>query len=386
MLKICFTTEDFYPNFIGGQGIFGYHLVLGLAKSGSKITVIAENKPGRAKFWQKTRNVWLLLVPFCFGQQIILAFLEYLYFILRCSNQYFDILHANQLSGLFFVLFKPKNIHKVVISVHNTNYDLFQKTQSPLKRLLYQPLIFLERMMYKRADALLFHANSEKRAVCRYYSIKEKPFGVVYLGASLTKVNEKARLAAKKQVRSILKIKENQKIVLTIARLVKRKKIETLVKALNILKLSGEKVTGIIIGQGPARGNLVKLVRKLHLNVSFVGFVPDIKTKPYFLAADLFVLPSVAEGGVSLSALEAASFGLPLILSPEAAGMPILRKGINGYIVDPNNPTELAEKIKLILPNAYLMGKESQKLAKQFSWERCTRETLRFYQSLLEKD
>ncbi len=129
MIKVCFATEDFYPDFIGGQGIYGYHLVKELVKVGCDVTVLAENKNGRAKFWQH-ENIKLILVPFCFGNQLILALTQYFLFILKSSHIYFDIVHANQLSGLFFILLRPKNVGKIVVSVHNTNYDMAQKTQS----------------------------------------------------------------------------------------------------------------------------------------------------------------------------------------------------------------------------------------------------------------
>lgn len=374
-LKICFVTEDFYPSFIGGQGIYGYHLVSELVKSGLEVTVLAENRQGRTEFW-KGKNIRLLLTPFCFGNQLALALLEYLLFKFRCSNLYFDILHANQLSGLFFVLLRPKNVGKVIVSVHNTNYDMAQKTEWIWKRFLYQPLIFLEKILYKKADGLLFNSPNEQSDLINYYHIRDKPTKAVYLGVEIPKLTLSERQQARIQIRKDLGVSKDSKIVLYLGRLVRRKKVDTIIKAVEGL----DKVAVLIIGQGPERDALQK---SASVNVKFLGFVED--TRPYFLAADLFVTISEAEGGFLLSALEAASFALPLIVSPSVAGFPIVKQGINGYIVNPDNAKLLIRRIREVLKKSEQMGRESRKIACRFSWEKCAVETTNFFNWIPEK-
>lgn len=182
-MNICFVTEDFYPNFIGGQGIYGLELVSRLAKLRNKIWVLAEKRRGRTAYWQRIKRVSLIQVNYCFGNQLILAFLQYLSFRIKFGKIHFDILHANQISGLFFVLFKPKNVKKIIVSVHNTNYDMYKVEESLFKRILYLPLIYLERIVYKRAEALLFNSPVEEKNLIHYFRIKKKPTRSVYLGA-----------------------------------------------------------------------------------------------------------------------------------------------------------------------------------------------------------
>lgn len=358
-LKICFVTEDFYPEFIGGQGVYGYHLVAGLNKLGCEVTVLAEDKVGRREFWKNT-GIKALLVPFCFGNQLILAFWEYLIFRFRCSNLYFDIVHANQLSGLFFALLRPSNVGKIIVSAYNTNYDMAQITTSPIKRLLYQPLIYLERIIYQRADGILFNSPDEERALVKYYQIKVKTKSIFPGVDMMEKLGQERKT-------------NRQKTVLYVGRLVKRKKVDTLIKAINLIK----SVKLLIVGQGIERENLEKIAGP---NVKFLGFIDD--TRPYFLRADLFVTVSLAEGGFLLSALEAASFGLPLILSPEAAGFPIIKEGVNGFIADPNDYKSLSKKIIQVLKNSKQMGLESRKLASNFSWDSSVKRTVKFYEEI----
>lgn len=380
-MRICFVTEEFYPNFVGGQGIYGYNLVSQLQKLGHKITVLAEYSRGRAAFWHGQRNIQLILVPFCFKNPLILAFFEYLVFILKLRGTYFDIIHANQLSGLFFVLFKPKNVGQVVVSIHHTNHDMREITNFWLKRLLYYPFIWLERMMYQRANGLLFNSPDEQKAVSSYYDLKNRKTTVVYLGVEMPRFTKKEKQTTRERIRKNLKIAKDAAIVLYVGRLVKKKRVDVLLSALSQLNDSHQNIFGIIIGRGREAERLKSLSPP---NVIFKGFVSD--TKPYFLSADCFVTTSVAEGGFLLTALEAASYGLPLILSPSAAGFPIVKEGVNGYIIDPNDPEKLADKIKRVIDDSRVvkeMGKESKRLARQFSWEKCTKETLEFYFSIM---
>lgn len=376
-IKICFVTEDFYPNFIGGQGVWGYHLMRELASYGVDVTVIAQNRKGRAGFWRKVRNPRLIFVPNFVENQILLAIFEYIYFLLFLRRQAFDIVHANQLSGLLFALWKPKNVKTVLVSVHNTYTDLYRASDSIAKKIFYRPLIFLERLVYQKADALLFNSPYEKAEAFRNFSLAGKKHRVVHLGAEMNTFTAQERDNARIQVREAMGKKRNEKLVLYIGRLVARKKVDTLLAALGILYKQGVNVYGIIIGDGSDRRRLTNLAPP---NAKIFGYVNDVK--PYVLASDCFVTVSLAEGGFLLSAHEAAGFGLPLILSRSAAGFSIIREGKNGYIVDPDNPKKLADTIIRVLSKSTAMGRESQQIVRAFTWERCARETLAFYESL----
>lgn len=375
-----FIAEDFYPNFIGGGGIYGYKLVQGLSKLGFNLTVLTEKRLGRIDFWHKTKNVDLILTPFCFGNQLFLAVLQYIFFKIKLSNSRFDIIHATQLSGLFFTLFKPKNAQKIVITLHHTYYDMFKESDSILQRLFYLPLIFLEKWMYQRADAVLFHTPFEKEAVKNYYNLKNPLMGTVYLGVDMPNIKLRDQIKAKKLIAQKIDLDKNEQVVLYVGRLVKRKKVDTLLKSLRMLYDQDIKVRGVVIGKGKEKDNLIKIAPP---NVTFLGFVED--TKPYFLASEVFVLTSVAEGGIALSVLEAASFGLPLIISPSVAGFPILRESKNGFIVNPDDAKKLATRIKQILPHSKKMGRVSREYAKMLSWQKCIKNTTNFYHQVLER-
>ena len=371
MLRLCFVTEDFYPEFIGGQGIYGKKLIEGFAKK-ANVTVLAENKKGRKAFW-KNSSIQLFLVPFCFGNQILLAFFEYLLLVFFLRNEKLDVLHANQLSGLFFVLVRPKNIKKIIISVHNTYWDMYRHEKSLVKKCVYNFLMVVEKFVYERADGLIYNSYLEQQALIQKYSIKNIPGQVIQLGANNVHITKKEKLLAQKLLKKQLNM-QNKYIILYIGRLVKRKNVDIFLKALRQLQKEKVSVVGLIVGQGKELERLQKIAPS---NALFLGYVENVKE--YFLTTDIFINLSVGEGGVVLTALEAAHCGLPLILSKESGEYPLLN-GENGLMVNNLNPREVANKIKEVLKDKKKMSEKSKKLAKSFTWQETVEKTFAFYQ------
>jgi glycosyltransferase involved in cell wall biosynthesis len=90
----------------------------------------------------------------------------------------------------------------------------------------------------------------------------------------------------------------------------------------------------ILVGPGDERRKLEELARTLGIadRVQFTGGVPD--PSEYLRAADLFVLPSVAEG-MSNSLLEAMATALPCLASRIAGNTDLIDDGRNGRLIEP---------------------------------------------------
>lgn len=98
------------------------------------------------------------------------------------------------------------------------------------------------------------------------------------------------------------------------------------------------------------------------------------------------VLPSYMEG-VPVCLLEAASAGLPLVATDVRGCREIVRNGVNGFLVPPKDPEQLAQALATLLQNRELrqrMGKASREIAvNEFSEELVVRATLALYEKLL---
>jgi glycosyltransferase involved in cell wall biosynthesis len=86
--------------------------------------------------------------------------------------------------------------------------------------------------------------------------------------------------------------------------------------------------------------------------VLFTGFIPDVET--ILTKTDVLVLPSVYPEGFGMVVIEAMSAGKPVIATAHGGPRDIIREGREGFLVAPNNPVELTEKIALLIENPQL--------------------------------
>lgn len=85
----------------------------------------------------------------------------------------------------------------------------------------------------------------------------------------------------------------------------------------------------------------------------------------FFEEADIFVFPPRAPEGHPWVIVEAMAAGLPIISTDQGAITESVIDGVNGFIVDSNNPSQIAEKVNYLMNHPEIrekMGKESRRL------------------------
>jgi glycosyltransferase involved in cell wall biosynthesis len=105
-------------------------------------------------------------------------------------------------------------------------------------------------------------------------------------------------------------------------------------------------------------------------SLNLLGRISRIDIKQEYQVADVFVLPSVAEGS-ALVTYEALACGIPVITT-ESAGS-VVRDGVEGFIVPESDADALAERIEELVENRELrscMGKAARERAKEYTWNR----------------
>ncbi|WP_152050278.1 glycosyltransferase family 4 protein [Tautonia marina] len=144
----------------------------------------------------------------------------------------------------------------------------------------------------------------------------------------------------------------------------------------------------IFLGGGPDHDRLSARAEELGLadRVHFVGPVSD--PAAYLRAADVFVLPSVAEG-MSNSLLEAMATGLPCIASKIGGNVDLLEDGPSGLLVPLNDPRGWAEAILRLLDDpefARSLGQEAlRRVESEFALPIVVDRYERLYRSLLAR-
>jgi len=174
------------------------------------------------------------------------------------------------------------------------------------------------------------------------------------------------------------------RIVISVGRLIYYKGFEYLVQAM-------EKVDGrlLIIGDGPLRESLIQQAKARGISdrVTFLGEISDIS--PYYHAADVFALASVARSeAFGIVQLEAMACGTPVVNTNLDSGVPFVSlHGETGLTVPPQDPDALAFALNLLLDRNDLRaqyGKAACRRARQeFSLDCMVSRTLQLYEKVM---
>ncbi|MBO7654307.1 MAG: glycosyltransferase [Kiritimatiellae bacterium] len=138
-------------------------------------------------------------------------------------------------------------------------------------------------------------------------------------------------------------------VFFTACRLEPKKGLDTLLHACAILKRNGVDFSCVIAGDGPERGALETLAAKLNLRdrVEWIGWQSQEETRSLLMDATLLVLPSRVmpngdRDGIANVLLEAMAIGTPVLTTPAGAAAEIITDGVNGLLVQPDDPAALA--------------------------------------------
>ncbi|MBW7998242.1 MAG: glycosyltransferase family 4 protein [Candidatus Glassbacteria bacterium] len=182
---------------------------------------------------------------------------------------------------------------------------------------------------------------------------------------------------------------ERTRRVLFVGRLVERKGVEYLVKAMKKLDLPFP-VELDIVGGGPEESNLNALVDALDLRgrVHMLGRVDDERLAACYRDCDCFVLPAVIDSrgdteGLGVVLIEALSYRKPVIASNVGGIVDIVKDGHTGLAVPEKDPAALAEAIARLMTDRELAGNLGNQgydyVKKMFDWDRLTGQWLELY-------
>lgn len=179
--------------------------------------------------------------------------------------------------------------------------------------------------------------------------------------------------------RARLKIDQSAKIILYVGRLNRIKGTEYLLHAVDRIVRGQvsvpEKIRLLLVGKNQEEEDYYQSLAR-HLNiekfVEFVGETPRSLIPVYMKAADLFVLPSLSEGFPNVI-LEAMASGLPIITT-NVSGLPdIIRDGENGFIVQPGDADQLADRIRELICDDGLSAEFAERNeieARSYNWDK----------------
>ena len=266
-----------------------------------------------------------------------------------CRRNRYDVINAHFIvpSGLTGISLSKIFGIPIVISVHGGDiYDPSKKC-SPHRHFLLRKLI---KWLLNNSDKVTTQSSNTKINTINYYKFN-KQITIIPLGFTKPKFKEAKR--------NELGLYDDDIILISVGRLIKRKGYEYAIQAVS--KLPYQNMKYLIIGDGPEEKNLTNLVKKLKMErkVKFLGFVSEEKKFQYLSVSDIYVLSSLHEGfGICL--LEAMYCSMPIVATDNGGQTDFLVNGVNALLLPIKNSEILAEKIVQLIENNDLRNKMAE--------------------------
>ena len=234
------------------------------------------------------------------------------------------------------IRFKPTNFINEDLSVRNESF--FQKIHNLLVALI-------RRYYYHFIINIHLNYLEDSYQLLKSFGVKREHIFVIYNSPDTDSLFQ-AKINSE-MLGPILPYNKDR--IIHVGRLVKWKKVNMLIHAVNDLKFRLPEIELIVIGDGPERNQLKLVAESLGISkkVIFVGSVYDpVILGRYFLSSSVYVLAGM--GGLSIN--EAMLFGKPIICSVcDGTEKKLVRNNCNGFIFDSEDINDLEEKIFTLL-------------------------------------
>lgn len=291
-----------------------------------------------------------------------------------------EVLHAHlphmEILAFFAILFNNKLI-KFFITKHVDNN--FSGGSVKKNKSLFAELITF--IIFLRAQKIIAISKAVKKFFENNFFFNfSKKIKVIYYGIDKNYINLCSNSALKQNIKN-----KNEILFCYVGRLVKQKQVELIIKSYFIFrkKLSNKKTKLLIVGNGPEKNKLKKLVKDLNLNneVKFqkhTNYVSEV-----FKKVDVFCMNTKFEG-LGLVMLEAMFFSIPII-APRISAVPeVVKNKFNGILVRPNDIKQYSEAMQSMVKSNIRKkySKNSIKfLNKKFNVKQMVNQTFKLYKA-----
>ena len=179
---------------------------------------------------------------------------------------------------------------------------------------------------------------------------------------------------------------QDSDLILTLARIIKRKAHDDVIKALPDIINDFPKAHYVIAGPHRKKDSYLEslkiLVKELSLenNVTFIDFIPDEDLKKIYSASKVYIMPSKTlhnEGdseGFGITFLEANACGCPAIGSYDGGIPDAVENEVNGLLVQSGSSNEIAKAIKKMFSDEdyrlSLAKKGIARVEESFTWKK----------------
>jgi glycosyltransferase involved in cell wall biosynthesis len=373
-------VSPYYPPRVGGIPYVVEALSKTLVKAGHKVSVYTSNVP-KSKRRENANGVEIfrLFCPLIILNNPVLPGL----FSKMLLGERFDVVHIHgypHLSSNSVTLCRAFRNYPLVLTSHGALLN-YKGVKGVCETIYHKSL---GKWMLRTVDKVIALSPSQAAILV---SLGADPDKIVTIpnGIELDRVNPKADTKAFRDNYGLGK----QRVILFAGSLLPRKGVDCLIRAMKYVKTRSLLlvVGGELIGHGGYKQTLERVVEEngLENEVLFVGPLGREELAHAYLTADLFVLPSLAEG-LPLVVLEAMAYGKCVIATDIPGNADVIKHGENGSLFQPGNSLELAERIDFLLGNEAelrrLGANARREIEEHYRWETTLERTLAVYKDV----
>jgi len=368
-MSLLILANDFPPS-TGGIQRYLYGLAVALHHRGEEVVVIATEQPQSAEF-DATSPVPTLRVPAARRFQVARNLAD------AATNYVHKASHEQKVTTIIAANWWPDGYGAWLVQ-HRTGVpyvvighgrEMVQTGVNLIKWLMQQLVI-------RGAAGGLANSHYSAQQLGRR-GLPQERIRVIYGGVDPAQFTTPP--ASDEQVQRKL-AQDDQPMLLTVSRLVRRKGHSQVIAALPQIASEVGPVKYIIVGSGPEEQNLRRLTREYGIEdcVQFLGEVDDRELSALYRDADVFVMPSrdlrgQPIEGFGLVYLEANLCGLPVVAGDTGGVADAVVDGETGLLVNPEDPAAIASATVRLLRDpdwaAQLAATGRARVLEEFTWQ-----------------
>jgi len=240
-----------------------------------------------------------------------------------------------------------------------------------------------ERIPYQNVDHFFVLTREREEYLSKIVGPEKVEFQTLGIDLNMFRPRDKERARIK------LDLQLDHKVILSVCNLEERKGIEYALRAVRCVISKYPKVLYLVVGSNVSdyATRLRKLAEDLKISehVRFLGRVePNTLLAWYYNAADVFLLPSLAEG-IPATIKEAMASGVPVVATRVGGIANVIENQKTGLIVRPGDVDELATALLIFFQEQWEPGVCRESAVRKFDWDTIVARTLEVYEELFAR-
>lgn len=378
-VSVVMLAANFHPH-LGGAEKQALELSKGLTALGVKVLVATRRMPGLPAR-EEVEGVPVFRLP-VFGSGTVnsISFMFSAFFFLLKNRTAYDVIHVHIASSHALAACAAAALTGKKVAVKFAASRDFGDVSTSLATLSGR--IKLKVLGWFRPTALVINPEIEQEMRAAGLRLPLKAFRNGVDTGKYVPLSYSAKIELKRKMGFT-----GEPLFVFAGRLTAQKRLLEFLEVWAELKreMPDSKAQFALVGEGPLMDDLKKAAAALEISrdIVFAGLQRDML--PYYQAADIFTLPSSAEG-LSNAMLEAMSCGLAIFASRIGGAREAVSEGESGVLFDPYSRTEIKNGLRVFLRDAAMAramgGKARAAAIEKYCMSRVAREALGIYREL----